>query len=149
AVITCRRWIAETPRGRCSPPERSADADDGRPTTDDRRRTAEPGGPWSFVLRPSSFPRGPRRLHPAWAHLVRWAGRPPRLFPPGDRRPPAVGRRGDLRRPRRALPVPARAGEQPGRLRPRHRPGRPRRRPRRLARLYAALGDRHDTLRSR
>src|SRR5205823_3970108 len=60
-----------------------------------------------------------------------------------------VGRRADLRRPRRALPVPAGTGVEPGRDRARHAPGRARGRRRRVARIHAAVRRRADRLRVR
>ena len=58
-----------------------------------------------------------------------------------------LARRGGLRRHRRALPVPARPGEQPGRHHHRHPARRTARRFRRLARLQRAVGAGDDRFR--
>ncbi len=80
---------------------------------------------------------------PASAHRLRRAERPSGLFPGRLRGAATLARRGGVRRSARPLPVPARPGLEPARLR--HRPvaARGARRPRRLARLHLAVGG-HD-----
>ena len=72
--------------------------------------------------------RGFSRLPQARSQLIRRPDRPSRLFSGGIGDAPAMDRRSRVRRPCRSLPVPAGAGVQPGRLRPRgaaqRRPGR-------------------------
>ena len=91
------------------------------------------------AARPGQGARSAGRGAAARADLVRRAGRSPRLLPRRVRRAAALARRADLRRPRGALPVPARAGQQPGRHRRRRHARRPARRAGGLARVHPAL----------
>ena len=84
--------------------------------------------------------RGVRRRAAARADLVRRPDRAHRLLPRRVRRAPALADERDLRRPGGALPVPARPGQQPGRLRDRHAPRRAAGGARGVARLHAAVG---------
>ena len=83
------------------------------------------------------------------ADLVRRSGGASRLFPRRIRRAAPLARRGGLRRHRRALPIPAGAGEQPNRHQHRHLARRVARRLFRLARLHRAFGAGDDPFRLR
>ncbi len=94
---------------------------------------------WLASGSPQNFP--PPRADELWR-----PDRPSRLFPQRIRCKAALARRARFRRPRRALPVPARPGEQPGRLRHRADAGGLAGRARRLGGVHPAVGDRADPL---
>ena len=96
---------------------------------------------WSRRRCPMQIRSGPSSGLPApGPHVLRWADRAPGLLPHRVRRAAALAERGGLCGPGGALPVLARAGQQPGGLRGGPLARRARGRAGRLARLHAAVG---------
>src|SRR5690606_17507928 len=87
--------------------------------------------------------RSLRDLPAAGPDVLRWTDRPPGLSAPRMRQPPRLARRRALRPAGRAVPVPARPGQQPARLRAGPAARRLARCAGRLRRLHPALGAGH------